>query len=148
MIEARTSKAIGYFGLLTLAALAAGSLAPLGEYFLGNFAVYWLPIAIVLTILAVTGAGLGVSAGSAVVLTAFLFGYHAWAQSVKSHEWVWGGYLFAMPGAAIGGLVASFLRRRRSLALVVAALVAFAATAIGLVLNTGLLCVTLIHCLG
>lgn len=148
MIKARTSDAIGYFGIVTLAALAAGSLASHGEYFLGNFFIYWLPIAIVLAILAVTGAGLGVSAGSAVVLIAFLFGYHAWAQSVKSHEWVWGGYLFAVPGAAIGGLVASFLRMRRSLALVAAALIALAATATGLVLNMGLLCVTLIYCRG
>ena len=148
MIEARTSAAILFLGLLALVAVAAGSLAPHDTYFLGSFAIYWLPIAVVLAVLALTGAGFGVLAGSAAVLTAFLFGYHAWSHSVATREWVWGGYLFAMPGATIGGLVASFLRRRRSLALVSAALVALTATAVGLAMNVGLLCVTLMYCRG
>lgn len=148
MIEARPSFALLFIGLLALVAIAAASLAPHDRYFFGNFVFYWLPAALVLAVLIVAGAGLAVATGSAAALTAFLFAYHAWAYSVTVHEWVWGGYLFAMPGAVAGGLVASVLCKRGSLALAAAAFVGVAATAAGLALNVGLVCVTIMNCRG
>ena len=148
MGAARSFSAFSFLGLLAAVAFVAASVAPHDRFFLANWVLYWLPVASVLGILAAAGSGLVVVAGAAVALAAFLVGYHAWAQSLTVHEWVWGGYLLAMPGAVAGGLIASRLRRRRSLALAVVAFVAVSATAIGLALNMGLLCVTLMHCHG
>lgn len=148
MTKTQASTIIPLVFVIALVALAAGYLAPKGEYFLGNLAIYWVPIAVVLFALALSGARTGVLVGSAAVLTAFLFGFHAWAQAGASREWVWGGYLFAMPGAAIGGLVAAVMQTHRSLTFFYALIAALAATSAGLALNLGLLCATLIQCIG
>jgi hypothetical protein len=130
--------------------LVASVLAPWDEYFFGNFAFYWLPQAVVLGILMSVYPRPAAISGAAVVLAAYLAAFGAWLF-FRSHSHAeslaWLGYLFSLPGAAIGATAGAVFAKRRNFhpAETVGMVVAVPAL-VGLVLNQTLICSTLMHC--
>ncbi len=128
-------------------AATAGYLAPHDGHFFPNFAYYWLPAGAVV----VAGVALGitpiVAAGGGIALALFLLAFHAWAASLGTQgAMAWVGYVSAMPGAWMGLLAAGWLAKRGGPSLLACLLIAVAATAVGLALNMGLICGTVMHC--
>jgi len=149
MLENRRDTLLWFAVVLALMGAVAAFLAPHNRYFLGNFVWYWLPLALVVALPVVAGAGRGIVVGCALALSGFLFAYHAWVQSLAHSEGlIWLGYLFALPGAVIGVFVGYLWCKLRPASVAIAAAIALIATAGGLALNMGLLCATLIYCQG
>lgn len=126
-------------------------LSPKDDYFLGNFAFYWLPQAIVLAVLLVFVSRPAVLSGVAIVLAIYLALFGAWVFS-RSHpdSMAWLGYLSSLPGAGLGAIVgALYVERvdrqgytRAAIAGAVAALFTFS----GLALNQLVVCSTEMYC--
>lgn len=124
-----------------LIALTAGLLAPYGELFWPNFAIYLLPSVAIVAVIAACGAYASVAYGVASALCAFLLGYYMWLQSHSARDaaLLWLGFYGSLPGAVIGGYVAHIWVRSRSLPTAVEYVASFAWTVLGLALNLGVL---------
>jgi hypothetical protein len=123
-------------------------LAPKDDYFFGNFMFYWIPQAIVLGILIPFTSRPAVVSGAAAILALYLAAYGAWHFSRPHPEsMAWLGYIFSLPGAAIGAIVGGIFIKQRSYqrAMVVGAIAA-ASTLVGLALNQLLVCSTVMYC--
>lgn len=146
-MHGRASLAGSLLAALLFLGVAATRLAPSGGYFGGNFATYWMPPALALLIVAFATARPTVLLGAALALTMFLWLYSVWVASLtKAEGLIWLGYVSAMPGAVLGGVVAGWLVGRERLVFVGGLFVAFATVSAGLAINVGLLCTTLMRC--
>lgn len=124
-------------------------LAPKDDYFLGNFMFWWIPQAIVLSILISFTSRPAVVSGAAVILAIYLAAYGAWISLSATNDNGLSilGYLFSLPGAVVGAIAgAFFIKQRNYLRAVVVGSVVAASTLVGLALNQLLLCKTLIYC--
>ena len=141
--------ALSVFGVLLLLTATSAYVAPHDRYFVGNFAWYWLPVVVVVLIGVALGVVPSISAGGGIALALFLAAFHSWVASLgRGADMAWLGYLFAMPGAATGLLVAGWLAKRESSGALASLFIALAATAAGLALNVGVLCNTVMYCHG
>ena len=128
----------------------AVAISPKDSFFLGNFIIYWGPQAVILIFLSLASRNHSVVASTAVILALYLAAFNFWVTSHIRPDplaLAWLGYLFSLPGAAIGAtfgaflIAAGFIPRFISLA----ALSAFC-TLLGLVLNQLVVCSTVMHC--
>jgi hypothetical protein len=142
------SEHIAAVSLVTAGLIVAAVLAPKNRFFLANFAWYWLPHAAVLGLLVLLKVRPAVVAGCALVLAAFLAGYGAWIFTRPQPEpLAWLGYLFSIPGAAIGALAAAVASKYRpALTALAAGGIGLALTSIGLAINQGVVCSTVMYC--
>jgi hypothetical protein len=127
-------------------------LSPKDEYFAGNFAYFWLPHAVILAVLVLIRARFASVAACAFVMTAYLVAFDTWVSTLSPRDGLaWVGYLFALPGAAVGAIVSvlvlarvpvrNVLRGAGSISIVTALL-----TVAGLSANQAVLCATVMHC--
>ena len=101
-------------GLVLLAGTAA-CLAPHDRHFAQNFAWYWLPAVVVLVAAVALGVAASVAAGGGLALALFLAAFNSWVASLgRGGDMAWLGYLFTMPGAFAGLLVAGWLVKRET----------------------------------
>ncbi|MEQ1533984.1 MAG: hypothetical protein ABL906_10515 [Sideroxydans sp.] len=129
--------------------IVAAVLAPWDDYFLANFMFYWIPQAVILGVLMSVSSRPAAVAGTAIILAFYLAAYWAWLHHVKSDDagLAWLGYLFSLPGAAVGALFgASFIERKKYKYAKVACLILAASTLVGLALNQLLICSTVMYC--
>lgn len=129
----------------------AMSLAPKDEGFLPNALFMWLPQAAILLLLFLTytkhPAAIG---GAALTLSIYLLLFHAWLFSrIHKDSMAWLGYLYSLPGAAVGALVLVAvlvgMKKRRPVQLASGACLG---SAIGLAANQAIVCSTVMYCLG
>lgn len=145
----RRASILTLLGGLVLLAGTAAYLAPHDQHFAPNFAWYWLPAVAALATATALGIASPVAAGGSVALALFLAAFHSWVASLgKGGDMAWLGYLFAMPGAFIGLLVAGWLVTRERSGAVPGLFIGLAATVAGLALNMGVVCSTVMHCYG
>lgn len=114
---------------------------PFQQHSLPNFLFYWGPQAALLGLALVTRTRPGVLGGSALVLAAFLLGFHGWMRSRPAGDALaWLFYLFSFPGALVGVFAAALASRRRvGSSTPRRALLTAALTSAGLAVNLGLL---------
>ena len=134
-------RALSTVGSMICLGVAAAAFAPHDRFFLENFLWFWFPPAAVVVVTALIGAAPGGLAGTGLALVIYLVGYHAWAR--ESLAWL--GYLFAMPGAAIGAIAARSVGGQpnahgRSF------VINFLFVAGGLAAASGVLCSTVMYC--
>lgn len=128
--------------------VVAALLSPKDAYFIGNFAFYWLPQAVVFAVLLFFVSRPAVMSGVAVVLALYLALYGAWVFSRPHPEsMAWLGYLFSLPGAGLGAIAGALYVKRQSyrraaMAATVAALFTFG----GLAINQAVVCSTVMYC--
>lgn len=111
-------------------------------------AVYYLPQAMALGVLMPFSFRPSVVSGAAVVLAAHLALFHSWVFSSSSPDpLTWLGYLFALPGAAIGAVLGALLLHRRPLhsSFQVGAISGLF-TLGGLLTNQFLMCTSVMYC--
>ena len=124
-------------------------ISPRNEYFLGNFAMYWLPHGAVLAILLLFKAQKAVFAGAAIAMALYLSLFSLWyfrGAGADPTAMAWLGYLFSFPGALFGAVFAIFYGKRSSS--IIAVLLAFGWVALGLAINQTVVCSTVMYCLG
>lgn len=95
----RVNESSTTIAFLVISIIVAIILSPKNMYFLGNFAYYWLPQAIVFILLFVFKLRLAVIAGAAIALTLSLIGYSMFKDSMA-----WIGYVFIIPAGFLGAL--------------------------------------------
>jgi integral membrane sensor domain MASE1 len=93
---------------LVISIIIAIILSPKNIYFLGNFAYYWLPQAIVFILLFVFKLRLAVIAGAAIALTLSLIGYSMFKDSMA-----WIGYVFIIPAGFLGALTYGLITKSK-----------------------------------
>ena len=81
--------------------------SPKTAYFLSNFLWYWVPQAIVISLLYVFKFRLAIIAGAILALTIDLALYEIWTNLSKDPMVanIWIGYLFTIPGAFVGAVL-------------------------------------------
>jgi hypothetical protein len=124
-------------------------LAPKNDFFFGNFMFYWIPQAIVLGILISFTSRPAVVSGVAVILALYLAAYGAWLFFTTTDDagLAWLGYLFSLPGAAIGAIAgALFIKQRNYQRAMIVGAIAAVSSLVGLVLNQLLICSTVMYC--
>lgn len=126
----------------------AAAFSPKDSYFVGNFLIFWGPIATILVILLGLRSRPAFASGAGVVLALFLAVYGAWIfSSPAGSEMNWLGYLLSTPGAGIGAVVGDQISRARQVERVatVAGLGALSTFA-GLMINQAFVCGTVMSC--
>lgn len=123
-------------------------ISPKNSYFFGNFIFYWLPQALVLAIIFIARYKFPIICGVALLLSVYLACFHLWVFSNSQPEsMAWLGYIFSLPGAAIGALLSApivkYCEIKRSFMLGATALLI---TFVGLALNQVLICTTVMYC--
>ncbi|WP_414158500.1 hypothetical protein ACMGG8_23110 [Pseudomonas sp. BNK-45] len=115
--------------------LAAGRALPQWDYFLENFAAYWLPQGLILGLLLATRPTPALFTGVALALAAHLQLFCLWITSpIDSMGWLF--YLFDFPGALVGAAIARFLATHRAAGKpLTSGLLGFGGVALGLLLN-------------
>lgn len=85
--------------------------------------------------------------GAAAAVPLYFALYLAWVHSQPADGLIWLGYVFSLPGAALGALIgAAIARDYRSRGRRVLIGIGVLATALGIALNQATLCMTLMHC--
>ncbi|WP_158159289.1 hypothetical protein [Pseudomonas sp. RIT-To-2] len=111
-----------------------------------NFLVYWLPHAVILGLLWLSRASKVLMAGVATALALYLALYGAWVLSMaEPGGLIWLGYLCSFPGAFLAAAVARYIEWTarpcdRPW------LTGFVCVALGLTLNQGAVCSTVMAC--
>ena len=105
--------------LLSLCAVAFGvfvaiAFAPKNNYFVLNFAWTWLPHLGIFGLLKIFKFRPAIFAGSAIVLALYLLFFGAWVFLKDPDSLIWLGYLFSLPGAAIGAMIAGLYSKRNT----------------------------------
>jgi hypothetical protein len=134
---------------LVLGVVVAAVLAPKGEYFFMNFAFYWIPQIVVVGILVPFSSRPAVVSGAAIILSVYLVVYGIWLTLTKTDDagLAWLGYLFSLPGGAIGAEVgANFIKKNNFQRAMVVGAFAAASTTFGLVANQLIICNTVMYC--
>jgi hypothetical protein len=131
-------------------AVAAAFVAPWDSFFLANFAWYWLPQASVLLLLMfVVPPHYSFFGGVAVSLTIYFLLFAWWLFWRGAESMAWLGYLFSLPGAAIGAALSRlFLVMKPGYGALKIGIVAAAGTLLGIALNQAVVCATIFSCLG
>lgn len=127
---------------------AAVMIAPKNSYFFSNFTFYWLPQAVLLATLLITRCRLPVICGVALILSGHLVCFNFWISS-KPHpdSMTWLGYLFSLPGAAIGAFSSALAVKHFKIdSSLILGGIAFSFTLVGLILNQVFICTTLMYC--
>jgi hypothetical protein len=146
VIQAHTSaaRACALSGLLV-----AALLAPKDYTFFPSFAYLWLPQLAVLGIAWFCHTDhLAAVAGTSIAMALYLAAYAAWLFSEHGGALAWLGYLFSLPGAVFGALMAAAVSESTAAngrTLGVAGTFAAAVLA-GILLNQGVVCATVLHC--
>lgn len=81
------------------------------EYFLGNFAAYWLPQAAVLCVALLCKTSRRSLSGIAIAMALYLCVFNLWATEAMA--WLW--YLFSFPGVLLGALATRLTNHGRPL---------------------------------
>lgn len=133
-----------------LGAATSAALAPKDSYFLPNFLFFWGPQILILALALFFRPRAAVIAGIAFSLAGYLTLFGLWAfWKPGADGMVWVGYLFSLPGAALGVLAASVLPAGRSgLTALAAGIISSLIVAAGVAINQVLVCTTLMHCVG
>jgi hypothetical protein len=130
--------------------LVAALLAPKDSYFLPNLAYLWLPQLAILLLAWFSHANrLAALAGTALAMAVYLAAFGAWLLSrPHSEALAWLGYLFSLPGAAFGVLMAAAVcgKVAPSGRMLAVASTFAVAVSIGIILNQGVVCATVLHC--
>lgn len=85
--------------------------------------------------------------GAALALPLYFAAYTAWVASQSADGLIWLGYVFSLPGAALGALVGGAIGRdyrMRSRRIQVG--IGLGVTVLGIAINQASLCATLMHC--
>lgn len=119
-----------------------------GSHFLSNFAFYWGSQLALLALALVFRPRAAVVAGIAFSLAVYLGLFATWVFT-RAHpdSMAWLGYVFALPGGAIGAILAAFASRKRAQVerLAVGPLAA-GLVAAGIGLNQAVVCSTVMYC--
>ena len=127
--------------------LVAATIAPSGSYFFGNFIYFWLPQAGVFLIPALIYSRPAVISGTALVLALYLAAFNSWNVSNGPESLAWLGYLFSLPGAAIGaGAGALHLKSKTNNKPIYVGAAIAVSTFIGLAINQTFVCSTVMYC--
>jgi predicted membrane protein len=94
---------------LTLGCFVSALLAPKDAYFLPNFLIFWGSQIVVLLVSLVVRPRAAVVAGTAFSLAVYLGLFGLWVNEAMA----WLGYLFSLPGALFGALLAGGMERNR-----------------------------------
>ncbi|AKS09425.1 hypothetical protein [Pseudomonas trivialis] len=113
---------------VALSPAVAALISPKNEYFLANFAGYWLPQAAVLCVALLCKASRGTLGGIAASMALYLYLFDIWVT--ESMGWLI--YFFSFPGVLIGALLAVFFTPSRK---PFEAPIAFGFVALGIALN-------------
>lgn len=127
--------------------IVAAALSPTGPYFWGNFRFYWLPHAAILGLMCWYRAPAALTGGVGLGLALYLAAFGWWVFSREHPDSMsWLGYLFSLPGGAIGAVIAmcwTFLHPKRNLETF---LIGLGLVSLGIILNQSLLCATVMYC--
>jgi hypothetical protein len=139
---------------LAIVGLAVGicvsaMLAQKGSNFLPNLAFFWLSQLIALAPALPFRPRPAVVAGGALALAVYLGASAAWlALHPNRAGFIWLGYLFSLPGAAVGSIVAALLLRDRlKYSAIIASGITSGLALVGVLINQTLVCITAMYCL-
>lgn len=126
----------------------AASLSPLDRFFAPNLLFFWVPHIAVLCFAALFRPRPAVIAGIALALAAYLAGYGSWVFSMKRPESLaWLGYLFSLPGALLGAVLAiRWFKERDGRGAMRVGLVTLALVLAGIAMNLAFVCARWMHC--
>ncbi len=124
-------------------------LAQKGANFLPNLAFFWLSQLAVLALALPFRPRPAVIGGGALALAVYLGAFAAWlALHPDRAGLIWLGYLFSLPGAAVGAIVATLLLRDRvKYSAVVASCIASGLALVGVLINQTFVCMTAMYCI-
>ncbi|MEX6504711.1 hypothetical protein [Pseudomonas zhanjiangensis] len=130
-----------------LGVLVAATIAPAGSYFFGNFIYFWLPQVGVFLLPVIVSSRPAVISGAALVSALYLAAFYSWNYLNGPDSMAWLGYLFSLPGAAIGAVIGALhiKNKLKSQAAYVVTAIA-ASTFMGLAINQMLVCSTVMYC--
>jgi len=143
--QTHTARACVLSGLLV-----AALLAPKDHTFLPNLAYLWLPhLAVLLLAWFSHSNRLAALAGTALAMAAYLAAFGAWLLSRPHAESLaWLGYFFSLPGAAFGVFMAAAIcgGTASTISMLRVGGTFAAAVLVGIMLNQGVVCATVLHC--
>jgi hypothetical protein len=127
--------------------LVAAFIAPDDSSFYANFMFFWLPQAGIFVLLVIVYSRSAVISGAALVLAFYLAAFDSWNSLSGPESMAWLGYLFSLPGAAIGAVVGAVNIKSKTAYSALHVSTAIAAyTLIGLLINQTIVCSTMMHC--
>ena len=128
--------------LLLISIIVAVFLSPKDTYFLGNFSYYWLPQAIVYTLLFALKFRLAIIAGAIIALTMSLIGYSMFNDSMA-----WIGYIFIVPVGFFGSMsYGIFLKSKEKIPFMEALVSAIFYPIVAIATAQFILCSTVMYC--
>jgi hypothetical protein len=136
---------------LALGLLVAYLFAIKSEIWLANMLFYWVPQAAVMLLFCMYKPPRpAFFSGLSLALTAYLALFGWWLFSRQQPEsMAWLGYLFSLPGAVVGGLLAvSWLAKNQGRGMAAAMSLAAASAGLGIAVNQLLVCSTVMYCWG
>ncbi len=135
--------------LFVISLIVAIVSSPKTAYFLSNFLWYWVPQAIVISLLFIFKFRLAIIAGAILALTIDLALYEIWTNLSKGPMVanVWIGYLFTIPGAFVGALLYGLkIKNETSISYKKVIINSAISTIIGIGIIQLILCSTVIYC--
>lgn len=123
-------------------------LAPKDAYFIPNVLFFWLSQLAVLALLWPFRPRPAVIAGVALALATYLGLFAVWVFSHPHPDsMAWLGYLFSLPGAAIGSIFSAlWLRGRLTYGAIAASCIAASLVFVGILINQTIVCKTVMYC--
>jgi hypothetical protein len=134
---------------LVLEFLVAALLAQKGPNFLPNLGFFWLSQLLALSLCLPFRPRPAVIAGAALALVTYLAAFALWLATHPDRVGlVWFGYLFSLPGAAVGAIAGALLLRDRfRYGVAIAILLTAGLALLGVLLNQTMICMTVMYCL-
>lgn len=125
-------------------------LAPKDAYFLSNIVFYWGSQICVLICVWPFKPRAMIIAGISTALAIYLGTFGVWLFTRNHPESIaWLGYVFSLPGAWVGALIAIvFLHLQTKPRPIVAGIVAAGITLVGIAISQTIVCSTVMYCLG
>ena len=123
-------------------------LAPKNKFFWYNFVWFWVPQAAILGLLTILRFRPAIIGGCGLILSVYLALYGAWMFSLPPREALaWFGYLFPLPGAAIGSVLAGIYSKKRNTQNALTSMLnSSALTFFGISINLIIICNTAMYC--
>jgi hypothetical protein len=123
-------------------------LAPKDAYFIPNLMFFWLSQLAVLAILWPFSPRPAVVAGVALALATYLGFFYARVFSHRPPDsMAWLGYLFSLPGAAVGSILSAlWLRGRLTYGAIAASCIAASLVFAGILINQTIVCTMVMYC--
>jgi hypothetical protein len=142
-IDEKTAALICVF----IGVLVAAVIAPDDSSFFANFMFFWLPQAGIFVLLVIVYPRFAVISGAALILAFYLAAFDSWNSLNGPESMAWLGYLFSLPGAAIGAVAGAVNIKNKTAYRAPHISTAIAAyTLTGLLINQTLVCSTMMHC--